>query len=159
MEETLIQYNKEKFRKGGIYAALIPIALGLTVFIAILAYAQLDKIFYEIPIMFSFVFIAPIVATLSVSELKRRAPFTREEVLQVGIRKASLANLYVAIIYNFALAVILIKEASNNGIGIIALFSLVFIIGGIIQFVLWLFITVPLTMLCTMIFEKVVISK
>lgn len=160
MVDKVIHYNEEKFRKGVIYAALLPSIIGIVLAIALIANGALDSSFFLWPaIILSFVLVAPIVAISSVRELKRRAPFKRKEIFYVGIAKSSLATFCVAMVYNlfFAGAFILGVGASLDSI--MVMFGGTFIFGGVIQFIFWLVIIVPLTLLCAMIFESTVSPK
>ena len=159
MTHETIPYDENKFRRGGIYATLLPITIGVSLGIMSVINWSTDSSFFILPIIFSFTFIAPIVALLSVRELRRRAPFTREEIFHIGFIKSSSANFYVAVIYNIVIVGMLLVISDGNRVDIMMILGGVFVFGGFIQFILWLVITVPITMFCTMIFEKTVIPK
>ena len=160
MVDKIIHYDKEKFRKGGIYAALLPLIIGIALAIAPIANGAFNSSFYLWPvIILSFVLVAPIVAISSVRELKRRAPFKRNEIFYVGIAKSSLATFCVAMIYNLFFAGVFIAGVGVSLDSIMLMLGGTFIFGGVMQFIFWLVIIVPLTMLCTMIFENIVNPK
>lgn len=159
MSEKAIPYDKDKFLRGGIYAVLIPVIIGVALSVITVTNRSTGFDFYLWPIICCFIFIAPVVAISSVKELKKRAPFSKEEIFQVGQVKSSAANFYVAIIYNIGFVIYLIGLDGIARSDTMMILFFVFVFGGIIQFILWLVLTVPLTMLCTTIFEKAVSPK
>jgi len=170
-----------RFLIGGIFAAALPVMIGIVLFaIPIIAendssctyrafranddvtslcqfYHWMDKSFYwpiMMPIILSFIFIAPIVAIRSISELRKNDLITWHNIFIVSFSNSTKVNFWVAILFNSVVFLMLIAAAIGMSGGgnifgsmIMALFYL-----ALIQFVLWLCITVLLSLICAAIF-------
>ncbi len=182
-----IHINKQtdlRFLIGGICAAALPVIIGLILLsIPIIAetdpsctyralkaknasvtcqfYQELGGGFYWViilPIILSFIFVAPFVAAMSISELRNEEALSWADILLVSVTKSTKANFWVAVIYNSVVFLIVFVAAmsmpsSGNMLGsmVLALFYLV-----VIQFILWICITLPLAIICAAIFGIIV---
>ena len=155
-----IPYNRTKFLLGGIYAALLPILIGLGLLAHIITQQIGDYEYWMIvfPVIISLIFIAPIVALICVSHLRKNAPLNREDILTASFIESTKANFWTAIVFNFILfaAVLFTTKEFNSFLNA---FSSLLSIVVFIQLVLWLMITLPLSFICTIIFELIVRPK
>ena len=185
MKSYLQKHGKRKFIIGGAIAALLPVIIGISLLIIpILAqqdvacrrygstnvsmscefYRYIGEEFYwfmMLPIIVSFIFVAPFVAAKCVIHLRECTPFDWMDIFTTSIAKSTKANFWVAMAYNITLLVIFVvtaigmSGASNVLITLITLF----IFSIFIQFLLWLCITLPLAIICAGIFGIVVRPK
>lgn len=161
MSDGSIFYDQKKFRIGGICACLPPMFIGVWLSIyPLLGSFNTDEFYWfaALPMAFCFIFVAPLVAVICISHLKERSPITREDILTICFTKTSLANLWAALIFNSLILIIsLILGQSNEGDW--EYFATTVSVVSLIQLCLYLFITLPLSFLCAIIFELVVQPK
>jgi hypothetical protein len=150
----MIPYDKNKFRMGGICAAMVPVSIGIALLIRTIKMDDPDDWFIYSPIIISFIFIAPIVASICVRHLKKNAPVNREDILTTSFIKSTKANFWTAIVYNVIFTIILLVAGGhpNTHFKDIALF---FFGSSIVQAILWLIVTIPLSFICAIIFELI----
>lgn len=163
-----------RFLIGGICATSIPFIIGLALLaIPILAeqnpschygarntsmacdiYQDFGREFYwfiMLPIILSFIFVTPIIAAISISSLQQRTPLTWSNIFQTSIAKSTRANGWVALAYNVVLCLIVIGTsigASGTATSLVIMVTYI----TLIQFGLWIFITLPLALICAGVF-------
>lgn len=177
MIEDIKQKSNIRFLIGGVCATAIPFIIGLILLaIPILAeqnpschygaknisiacdiYQNFGSEFYwfiMLPIILSFIFVTPIIAAISISSLQERVSLTWSDIFLTSIAKSTKANLWVALAYNTVLCLIVIGTSIGTGGIATTLGTLVMMVVFIafIQFGLWLFITLPLALICAGVF-------
>ena len=173
-----------RFLVAGMCAAALPVIIGLillsvpiiaesepsctyrgmrakNVFITCQFYQELGYSFYWVimlPIILSFIFIAPLIAAMSISELRKNEAIIWGDIFLVSITKSTKANFWVVIIYNSIVFLMLIAAAfSTSGAGnILAVIVAALFYLALIQFGLWLVITLPLAIICAAIFGLII---
>ncbi len=178
--DNKIKNNKFRYWLGGCVAALLPVSLGLW-FAAIPVivggdkscnihtnnvtmicdfYRSFGSVFYQVfcaPIYLSLIFIAPIIAISCVQNLLKETEVFWIDIIQVSISQSTKANLWTAVIYNgglfFYIFYLPLISNSLNGIGIIFVLLTLIII---IQTLLWMLITMPLSLICAIIFGLII---
>ena len=173
-----MQHNKTKkqitiYWLGGICATLIPVIIGITLLVIPTIiddklscrrtlnnrtyledfYCFFGEEYYYFllsPIFLSFIFVAPLVAFICVSKLLDEVEIEWGDIFRVSMSKSTLANLWVAAIYNIGLILIVLYTAVTSPVGLRAfyVFFIILVITIIIQFILWLLLTLPLSLIC-----------
>ena len=185
MTSYIKRQEKRKFTIGAVLAALLPIMIGLILLIIpIIAeqeiacrrygstnvsmscefYRYIGAEFYwfiMLPIILSFIFVAPYVAAKSVSQLKKYTPLKWQDIFATSISNSTKANFWVAIAYNIILLLIfIVTEIGMSGASeVLNIIVTTFFFVTFIQFGLWLWITLPLALICATIFGLIVQPK
>lgn len=158
MFDRTIPYDKIRFRIGRICAAMLPVIIGVVLLIRTYKMSSVDYWLIYLPVIISFIIVAPIVASICVYHLKKNAPISRDDILTTSFKKSSKANFWVAMICNF-LFVIILLGAGGYPITFLKEIVLFVIISSIVQAFLWLIITIPLAFICAIIFELIARPK
>lgn len=185
MTSYIKRQEKRKFTIGAVLAASLPIMIGLILLIIpIIAeqeiacrrygstnvsmscefYRYIGAEFYwfiMLPIILSFIFVAPYVAAKSASQLKENTSLEWRNIFATSISNSTKANFWVAIAYNIILLLIFIVTAigMSGASEILNIIVTTFFFVTFIQFGLWLCITLPLALICATIFGLTVQPK
>jgi len=187
MKNIFKKPQNKKHILGGICAAALPFLIGIILFaIPIIAegdpsctfrafrakntsaicgiYQNIGEEFYwfiMLPIILSFIFVAPIVALMSISDLRTRAPITWRDIFITSMAKSTKANFWVALAYNIILTLILLVTSIGTAdLGsVLGILVIIPFYAAVVQFGLWICITLPLALICATIFGTVVRPK
>jgi len=151
-------FKKEKFLKGGIVATMIPIIIGgFLLILPIVNETHRNDSYWMIsaPIIFSFIFITPIIAYRCISKLKNMEEIAWADLFSISLIESTIANFWIALIYNGVFSFFLSQGYTEISEAIVMI--LIFVIFcTLVQLILWAFITFPLSLICAAVFGEVV---
>jgi len=175
--------HKFRYWLGGFVASLLPVVIGLRLALIPEAAGGAQSChnhvtdvtfscafyrhfgdFYHLfiaPIYMSLIFIAPIIAFTCVRKLLEENDLLWADIFHVSLMQSTKANIWTAVIYNIGILLIFLFSILDvNSItqltSTIIFIFFTFVIIIIIQFILWLFITIPLSLICASIFGLII---
>jgi len=131
-------------RIGAFYSAILPIIIGLLVSMGLAEQEfNIDKAF-NLPLTLAFIFGTPIAAWLTQDELMKRPKVTYWDIIEIGLIRATIIQAAFGIIF---LIYYLLHTQNVGALG--TLLSM----GLALQAIFWVLITLPLTIVCAVVFK------
>lgn len=141
---TLKQPAARSGRIGAFYAAILPCLIGLMVLSGVVRQEfDFDKAL-NLPLALAFIVGTPVCAWLTQDAVRQRPSVTYWEIFEIGLLRATILQTFFGLVFLIYYGIILGEESTLRDL---------FSTGLLVQTILWAIVTLPLSMVCAVIFK------
>jgi len=129
---------------GAFYVAIIPVVMGL---IVLSGFAKQEFDYDQalhLPLAVAFIFGTPVVAWLTQDAVKSRGAVTYWDIFEIGLTRATILQTFFGIVF-----LIFYVTLATDKVPVSQMFST----GLMMQTILWGVVTLPLSLVCAVIFK------